>query len=209
MYRPAFCYRVLAAAAAIVLSAASANAVPAYNTNQQLPAQQISQFMSNPNELLVLNPNGGGALIARLRDLLASDPATLNTIMGLLPNANDSQKAAMGAALAQASKLYASADPNVALLIQQAVVNSKDDLLTRAYLAAAGETQIAATGGAGGGEAGGGGVGGQTNVTNNNGGNNGGGPQQIGGNALTTGNFSFSGGSASGAGGSSSSVSPH
>jgi hypothetical protein len=70
----------------------------AYAPGQQLSQQTIAEFTTNPSQLLNQFPNGGGQMISRLRDLLASDPATLAPILSLLRNATSEQKAALGSA---------------------------------------------------------------------------------------------------------------
>jgi hypothetical protein len=199
---------------AVCLTIGAASGVPAYSTRQQLSAQAIADFKSNPNGLLNENPTGGGQLIARIRDLLASDPATLPIILGLVTSANKDQKPAMGAALAQAARLYIRVDQAFAAQIQQAVADTKDQALIVAYAAAAGNLPI---GGLGGGAAGSGGSsGGQTGALSGPTGF-GGAIQGINGGSVDTGNFSASGSASSAAGlfnsstttnGTSSSVSP-
>jgi hypothetical protein len=121
----------------------------AYAPGQQLSAQTVADFTANPSQLLSQFSSGGGQMISRLRDLLASDPATLAPILSLLANANAEQKAAMGAAIAQAAKLYQRADQTFAAQIQQAVANTQDQELIVAYAAAMGDQPIGAGGGFG------------------------------------------------------------
>jgi hypothetical protein len=175
---------VAACAGFIALSGPSWSA--AYAPGQQLSQQTIADFTANPSQLLNQFPSGGGQMISRLRDLLASDPATLAPILSLLPTANSEQKAALGAALAQAARLYQRADQAFAAQIQQAVANTQDQELIVAYAAAAGDQPIGAGGGAGSA----GGPGGGSNPL--------GGPalgssalQGIGGGAVDTGPFSM------------------
>jgi hypothetical protein len=156
--------------------------------NEQLAPQKIADFTANPSQALTQNPEGGAALISQIRDLAASDPATLSVIMGLLPNANRDQKRAIGSALAQAARICVRSDQAYAGKIQQAVADAKDPDLRVAYAAAAGDQPIGAAGGAGAGSAGG--VGGATGVTTGTGG--GGGPAEgINGNGVNTGSFGF------------------
>src|ERR1700728_3164687 len=72
-----------------------------YSSERALPADEIRDFIANPAALLEKYPDGGALMIARVRDLLASDPSTLNPITGLLPNTNYSQATAIGTALGQ------------------------------------------------------------------------------------------------------------
>jgi hypothetical protein len=167
----------------------------AYAPGQQLSQQTIAEFTANPSQLLNQFPNGGGQMISRLRDLLASDPATLAPILSLLRNATSEQKAALGAALAQAARLYQRADQAFAAQIQQAVANTQDQELIVAYAAAAGDQPIGAGGGAGSA----GGPGGGSNPL--------GGPafgggalQGIGGGSVDTGGFAMTASASTGAG---------
>jgi hypothetical protein len=179
--------------------AGAASAAGCYDANQSLTPAAISAFTSNPGDVLGKSPDGGGALIAQVRDLAASDSATLPAIMGLLKSANDDQKRSIGAGLAQAARICVPKDPAYANQIQVAIADSKDPVLVLAYAAGAGNQPIGA-GGAGAGSpgaSGGGttGLGVPTGV--------GGSVEAIGGNGVNTGQFSYTGST-----GSSSSVSP-
>ncbi len=138
------------AAGVVLLLAASGNVQAACYTNSHaLPAVAINSFTSNPIGVLGLNPTGGGRLIAQIRDLAASDPATLPLILSLVTNSNNDQKSAIGAGLAQAARLCVRADPAYAAQIQQAIAQTGDQALIVAYSAAAGDQPIAAVAPAG------------------------------------------------------------
>jgi hypothetical protein len=186
---------MLAGASGLALATAAQAA--AYGPQQQLPANVMSEFKNTPAQLLLQFPTGGGQMIARIRDLIASDPDTLKALLALLPSANKDQKAAMGAALAQAARLYLRVDQAVANQIQQAVATSNDPDLILAYTAAAGEQPIGGVGGGAGGSAGG--VGGQTNSLGGPTGN-GTGIQNIGGDGTATGVFSYTSATSAAAG---------
>jgi hypothetical protein len=192
---------VIVALTALVLSVGAQAA--AYPPQQQLPSQTIQDFMKNPSQLLTQFPNGGGMMISRVRDLMASDQATLSAILSLVPNANAEQKAALGAALGQAARLYVRNDPAVAGLIQQQVAATNDPDLIRAYRAVAGDIETGGVGGAGGGSTGA--IGGQTSALAGTGGANGGGPTP-GSSGTGTGSPSISG--TASAGGAGATVSP-
>jgi hypothetical protein len=161
----------------------------AYAPGQQLSTQTIQEFTNNPSQVLTQFPNGGGQMISRLRDLLASDPAVLSPILTLIANANKDQKSAIGAALAQAAKLYGRSDQTFANQIQQAVANTQDQELIVAYAASAGDQPI---GGIGGGGSGGGPGGGSNPLGGPAGGT--GAAQGIGPSFTDTGAFSVTGG---------------
>ncbi len=166
-------------AGAALLAMASPGLASCYNEKQQLPAQQIANFLSDPQQLL---KGSGGQLVSRVRDLVASDPATLNAILGLLPNATPEQKASIGSGLGQSARICVRTDQAFAAQIQQAVVDNGDREMILAYQATTGDTLIAAgesAGGAGGGSAGAAG------------GGAGGGAEGIGGGGVNTGAFGF------------------
>ena len=91
-----------AIAGALVVSVLPASAA-IYPPRQALPQQQIQQFIANPSSLLTQFPNGGPQMIQAVRDLLASDPATLTPLLALLKSANPAQQTAMGTAAGQVS----------------------------------------------------------------------------------------------------------
>jgi hypothetical protein len=93
-------------------------------------------FLADPDQILLENPNGGPRLAADVRDLALSDPATLQSILGLLPKASKAQKVAIGAGLAEAARVSARSNPGYAKEIQQAVAQTKDADLIQAYDAA-------------------------------------------------------------------------
>ncbi len=66
--------------------------------------QQVAAFLANPGAVLQQNPSGGNQLVSLIRDLIMTDPATLNAIIGLLSGANTAQQSAIGTALGQAAQ---------------------------------------------------------------------------------------------------------
>lgn len=174
--------------AAASLCLATSALTPAFALGQATP-QVISQFLKSPSDLLTQSPNGGPQLVSSVRDLVASDPATLQPILNLLANANKNQKSAIGAGLAQAAKIVVRSNPGLATEIQQAILNTKDQDVVLAFAAGAGDRPIGATGGGGAG-AGGGASGGQTSPLSFFTGGAGG-PAPIGGGGLNTPDFSY------------------
>jgi hypothetical protein len=161
-----------------------------------LSAEAVAGFKSSPQLLLTQNPVGGGAMIARIRDLLLADSTSLSAILGLLPSANNDQKSAIAAGLAQAARLWVRGDPAVAQQIQQGVAETKDPPFILAYTTAAGDQAIGATGAGAAGSSGG--PGGQT--AGLGGGSPGsGGAEGIGGGGVNTGGFTMTGGTTSSA----------
>ena len=115
-----------------------------------LPPSAISAFQANPGQLLSQYRDGGPELTKQVRDLVSSDKTTLGPIIALAKTANEDQRKAIAAALAQVAKAYAANDPAFANQIQQAVVTSGLPEFAKAYAEAAGDTGTASTGGGGG-----------------------------------------------------------
>jgi len=171
---------------------------------QQTPAQQglAQRFLANPGQTLQQYPDGGTAMVSLLREVAIVDPNSLSPILALIPNANKSQKEAIGKALGQAAQVVVKTNQIYANKILQAIAETKDQDVFLAYSGGANDTGTAATGGGGGGAGGagaGGASGGQTNTL-------GGTPsstgtaQGIGGGSTPTGAFSYTS-SVSGGGG--------
>lgn len=178
------------AATSLVLASAgfTGTLIPASVMAQQ---QSLSQrFLANPGQVLQQYPDGGTALVSLLREVAIADPNSLTVILGLVPNANKSQKTAIGNALGQAAKVVVKTNQAYANQILQAIAETKDQDVFMAYSGGANDQGTAATGG-GGGAGAGGAVGGQTNAL-------GGTPtstgsaQAIGGGSTPTGNFTYS-----------------
>jgi hypothetical protein len=93
-----------------------------YTAAQALPAQAIQDFLGKPSALLDQYPDGGAEMIAKVRDLAASDPATLNPIISLLASANFKQASAIGTGLGQTALMAVKTDQAYANAIQQALV---------------------------------------------------------------------------------------
>jgi hypothetical protein len=115
----------------------------------QLTSQQVSQFLADPSALLNANPTGGGKLVARIRDLMLSDPQVLAPIIALLANANDAQKSAIGTGLGDAAQM--TSNPLLANQIQTALAANGDKIAVAAYQTTVGTEPIGAAGGGGGG----------------------------------------------------------
>jgi hypothetical protein len=146
-----------------------------YSPRETLPSQTIDQFTSDPASLLTQFPNGGAQMIARVRDLAASNPATLNALISLLATATADQQKAIGTGLGQAALVCVKTDQPYATQIQQAVTASGNGDAIGALTAILGDQPIGAAG-VGGGGLGGGGVG---SITPFNGGGGGGGAPTI------------------------------
>lgn len=95
---------------------------------QALPAQTIQQFLADPKALLRQYPNGGPLMLTHVRDLAASDPATLNSIVELIQGANPDQASAIGTALGQVALMAVKTDQAYATLIQEAIAKATQSL---------------------------------------------------------------------------------
>lgn len=128
-----------------------------YSPRRALPPQVIQQFLANPAALLTRYPIGGAQMIAQVRDLAASDPATLKPLLELLKTANADQASAIGTGLGQVAMMAVKTDQAYATRIQEGVVAAQNNSTLVAFSAAiGGSIQLtAATGGGGGGGGGG------------------------------------------------------
>jgi hypothetical protein len=175
--------------AAVGMSAANA---------QQSQTPTASAFLANPRQLLQLNPNGGSLLSNAVQQLALSDPSTFKVLLGLLDNANDAQKGAIGQGLAQAAKTEVLTNQPLAADWQQQIVAINDPTFKTAALNAFGDVQLGAVGGGALGAAGG-------NFGGAGGGVGGGGPQDIRSNSTPSQTFTITG-STTGNGGSTAST---
>jgi hypothetical protein len=123
-----------------------------YAPDQQLPAQTVSDFLGNSSQLLQdpRNSDGGADMIALVRDLVASNPATLPLVISLIDNANSAQQKAIGTGLGQAAGLCIRPDPTFAADIQTQLAGSPSDDAKRAYAAVTGNLPIRSVAGGGG-----------------------------------------------------------
>jgi len=151
--------RTLRVIAAAIVGAAFFVSVGTGAVNaQQQPSQPItvSAFMANPGQLLQQYPSGGTLMIAVVQQLALADPATFKVLMGLLPNANDLQKGALGEGLAKAAKIEVLTDQATATDWQAQIAAITDPSFKTAATNAFGDVQLGAIGGGPLGAAGGG-----------------------------------------------------
>lgn len=102
--------------------AAQGNVQPAYPASLALPAQTVDAFLQNPQSLVQQNSDQAGRLAVQTRDLIASNPNTLQPMLNLLKVAPPSQQAAIASGIAMATRIYARTDPSFAAQIQAAAV---------------------------------------------------------------------------------------
>jgi hypothetical protein len=122
-----------------------------YTPQQALPASTIQQFLANPSAWLAQYPGGGPGLSQAVIDLVASDPQTLNAIIGLLASASPDQASAIGTGLGRVAEMVINSDPVFATQIQTAVVAAANNPAVVAFSAVVGGDikLAAATGGVG------------------------------------------------------------
>jgi hypothetical protein len=144
---------------------------------QQSQNLTVSAFLANPGLLLQQNPNGGTKLANAVQQLALLDPTTFKALIGLLANANDLQKGAIGEGLAQAAKVEVLTNQTIAADWQQQIAAVTDPAFKTAATNAFGDVRLGAVGGGAGGlGAAGAGLGGPGGGP---GGGGGGGPQDI------------------------------
>ena len=151
-------HRVLlgAAISGFMLASVPLATAAVYSSRQALPSETVQQFLGNPAGLLSQFPDGGPQMITKVRDLAASDPATLSALVALLKSANPDQASAMGTALGQVALMAVNTDPAFANQIQTDIVQAGNTSALVAFGAVVGgDIKLSAatgtTGGAGGG----------------------------------------------------------
>src|SRR5665647_339836 len=132
--------------AAFVMAAVGMSAANA----QQTQTPSASAFLANPGQLLQQNPNGGSLLANAVQQLALSDPSTFKALLGLLANANDAQKGAIGQGLAQAAKIEVLTNQTLAADWQQQIAAINDPPFKTAAANAFGDVKLGAVGGAAG-----------------------------------------------------------
>jgi hypothetical protein len=106
------------------LVAAQGSVQPAYPPSLALPAQTVDAFLQNPQSLIQQSADHTGRLAVETRDLLASNPNTLEPMLNLLKVAPSHQQAAIASGIAMATRIYARTNPNFAAQIQTAAVST-------------------------------------------------------------------------------------
>lgn len=145
-----------AAIAGCALAPLSPATAAVYSPQQALPSQDVQKFLANPSSLLAQFPTGGAAMIAQVRNLAASDPATLKALVGLLATANTEQSTAIGTGLGQVAVIAVRTDQKFATDIQTAVVTAQNESALVAFKSVVGgDIQLTAATGIAGGAGGG------------------------------------------------------
>jgi len=117
-----------------------------YSPARGLPTQTIQDFLANPSSLLSQFPNGGPLMITKVRDLVATDPATLAPLIGLLKTATPEQASSIGTALGQVALMAVATDQAFATEIQKQVTQSGNTSALVAFSAVVGgDIKLSAT----------------------------------------------------------------
>ena len=125
--RDVFLCGLLGAGLAASCITAVSPAMAQVNTpNKAVSPNNVQDFLANPATLLADHPTGGALLVARVRDLSSSDPATLDALIGLLPGANSEQASAIGLGLGQTAMIVVKTNQAYANQIQQAIVGADE-----------------------------------------------------------------------------------
>lgn len=138
---------------------AAVSTAPAFAACAALPA---GAPIVSPGDLLGRFPSGGGGMVSEVRNMVATNPGSVDGIGAILGAASADQKQAIGAGLGQAAGLCTRQEPDSARRIQEAVLRMNNSDVSTAFQTVTGDRQTAATGG--GGAGGGGGGGGGTGV---------------------------------------------
>lgn len=154
----------------------------------------VVAFKANPQAIIANHASAGLPLSTEARSLLLTDPTLIDALLDAAKGGNDVQKAAIGAGLAEASKVLVCSNPQLAATIQQKIAQSNIGPLITAYIAASNGTETAAIGGGGGGGGGTGPVGGVGSNPGSNTGSNPNSGSYFTGNGVTEAALAFSGG---------------
>jgi hypothetical protein len=136
-------YRLRAGVIAAALVAIGVTAAQA----QQPQSPAVSAFLADPGQLLQQNPNAGAQLSNAVQTLALADPATFKALLGLIANATDAQKAAIGTGLAQATKVEVLTNQALATDWQTQLAAITDPTFKVATTDAFGDVQLGSVGG--------------------------------------------------------------
>jgi hypothetical protein len=176
--------RLLSGAIAAGLVAVAVSGAPAL---AQQPSQPPGTSATTPDQLLQKFPSAGVPLSNAVQDMAITNPSTFDALLALVANATDEQKSAIGAGLAQATKIEVLTNQALATEWQQKIAAITDRSFEIAATNAFGDIQLGATGSAAG--AAGSGLGGPGNGPGGTGSS--GPPETIGSNPISTQTFTL------------------
>jgi hypothetical protein len=139
---------LLVAASTSLASAVSAEPTKCFSPESRLPQNQVQAFLNNPAELLSRFQSGGGGLTAAIRNLVATDSATLPAVIQLIGSANPRQRTAIGSGLATAAQLCLGSEQAYSGKIQTDLAATGDIAALTAFVSAGGQLTGTAAAGA-------------------------------------------------------------
>ncbi|WP_459568770.1 hypothetical protein [Bradyrhizobium diazoefficiens] len=111
-------------------------------------AERATDFLANPGGLLDQFKDGQGGLASAVRDLLTARPETVEGIASLAKASSADQSRAIGAGLGTAASTCVLTQPQVAQLIQQAVLKTDNPDLIQSFTSITGDIATEVTAGA-------------------------------------------------------------
>ncbi|MGX1325087.1 hypothetical protein AB7M17_008540 [Bradyrhizobium sp. USDA 377] len=111
-------------------------------------AERATDFLANPSGLLDQFKDGQGGLASAVRDLLTARPETVEGIVSLAKASSADQSRAIGAGLGTAASTCVLSQPQVAQLIQEAVLRTENPDLITSFTSITGDIPTEATNGA-------------------------------------------------------------
>jgi hypothetical protein len=111
-------------------------------------AERATDFLANPSALLDQFKDGQGGLASAVRDLLTARPETVEGISSLAKASSADQSRAIGAGLGTAASTCVLSQPQVAQLIQEAVLKTENPDLIASFTSITGDIPTEATNGA-------------------------------------------------------------
>nr|QDF36207.1 hypothetical protein FJN17_00710 [Bradyrhizobium symbiodeficiens] len=113
-----------------------------------ISAERATDFLANPGALLDQFKDGQGGLASAVRDLLTARPETIEGIASLAKASSTDQSRAIGAGLGTAASVCVLSQPQVAQLIQEAVLKTDNPELIQSFTSITGDIPTEATNGA-------------------------------------------------------------
>lgn len=109
-----------------------------------MKADDISRYTAAPDLLFGAADEGGGAAASRIRNLVASDPASLAPLDKMIKTAAGDQAMAVGLGLGSAAQICVRQDPAAAAAIQKAVLEANNTDVAKAFATIVGDRAVEA-----------------------------------------------------------------
>jgi hypothetical protein len=101
--------------------------------SERAPPATVSAFVSDPSALLRLSKNDRDKLSGRLTGLLVTDIAALDSVRGMLREASQADRIAIGVGLHRAEERCVATKPDVARRISEFVNKLHDGAVLKGY----------------------------------------------------------------------------